>query len=352
MEDLPCFLETGDVLVVNDAASLPASLPVQLGNGDSDAGESGRGNLEIRLAGAGAAPGEWWVVLFGVGSWREATEHRVPPPILAAGDRVRLPGDAEARVEAVSPFSPRLLRLRFDRTGEALFDVFYRYGRPVQYSYQRTDLALWDVQTRYGARPWAVEMPSAGRPLTWDLLGALCRAGVVVARLTHAAGLSATGDPALDARLPLPERYEIPGQTVDAIAAARRDGRRVLAVGTTVVRALEGSAAQYDGFPVPGPGITDLVLGPGYRLRVIDGILTGIHEPGTSHFALLQAFASAPLLEEALHLADGRGFLQHEFGDSMLVLPGPYFSTPPRVRSRSRRSGSSRLSQGSWESSR
>lgn len=339
--DLPRFLEPGDVLVVNDAASLPASLPVRLAGGRSghararragsgNGGGRGFGNLEIRLAGTGAAPGEWWAVLFGEGSWREPTEHRAPPPVLAAGDRLRLPGSAAARVEAVSEVSPRLLSLRFDRKGEALYELLYRYGRPVQYSHLRAGLALWDVQTRYGARPWAVEMPSAGRPLTWDLLRRLRRKGVDIVRLTHAAGLSATGDPALDARLPLPERYEIPAQTVDAIGTARRSGGRVVAVGTTVVRALEGSAAQNGGFPASGPGITDLVLGPGSRLVVSDGILTGIHEPETSHFALLRAFAAAPVLEGALRRAEGRGFLQHEFGDSMLVLPGSGEPTSPR----------------------
>jgi S-adenosylmethionine:tRNA ribosyltransferase-isomerase len=230
--------------------------------------------------------------------------------------------DVDVRVEEVSPVSPRLLRLRFDRVGAALYDLIYRYGRPVQYSHLQEDLRLWDVQTRYGARPWAVEMPSAGRPLTWDLFRTLRRNGIAIARVTHAAGLSSTGDASLDARLPLGERYEIPPETVRSIEAARQTGRRVVAVGTTAVRALEGSAEANGGRLAAGGGTTDLTLGPGRRPRIADGILTGMHEPDTSHFALLGAFAPAPLLELALRHADAHGFLRHEFGDSMLVLPG------------------------------
>lgn len=313
--DLPRFLRAGDLLVLNDAASLPASFSARL-KGPGNPG----GALELRLAGEGDRAGEWWTVLLGEGSWRTPTEHRSHPPRVTAGDTLCVE-DVAARVEEVSPLSPRLLRVRFDRTGEALYRAFYRHGRPIQYSYVGSDLALWDVQTAYGARPWAVEMPSAGRPLTWDLLQTLRKQGIRLARLTHAAGLSSTGDTELDARLPLPERYEIPERSIRAIAETRAAGGRVVAVGTTVVRALEGSARTNRGTPVPGPGRTDLVLGPRHRLRVVDGILTGIHESGTSHHRLLEAFAPAELLERALDLAEDRGFQQHEFGDSMLVLP-------------------------------
>jgi S-adenosylmethionine:tRNA ribosyltransferase-isomerase len=163
-------------------------------------------------------------------------------------------------------------------------------------------------------------MPSAGRPLSWQLLAALRRRGVELAWLTHAAGLSATGDPALDAALPLPERYHIPRATAAAVHRARADGRRVIAVGTTVVRALEGAAraGQWAG----GNGTTDLVLGPDSELRAVDGILTGIHAPGESHFRLLGAFAPAALLDAASRHARARGYVPHELGDLCLVLPG------------------------------
>src|SRR5262249_17481681 len=141
--------------------------------------------------------------------------------------------------------------------------------------------------------------------------------GVRMATLTHAAGLSSIGDAEADAILPLPERYDIPSATVDAVEKTRASGGRVIAVGTTVVRALEGAAAE--GLR-PGEGLTGLRPGAGSRLRVVDGLLTGMHEPGTSHFALLTAFAPEELLLAAHRHAEAAGYLAHEFGDSALVL--------------------------------
>jgi S-adenosylmethionine:tRNA ribosyltransferase-isomerase len=178
-------------------------------------------------------------------------------------------------------------------------------------------------------------MPSAGRPLTWDVLLALRRAGVAIARLTHAAGLSSTGDDALDRALPWPERYELPRETLDAIAAARARGGRVIAAGTTVVRALESAALEADlhagatrtgaqpraGVELrAGSGIATLRLGPESKLRVVDGILSGLHAPGESHFELLQAFAPRERLVRAIELAAAQGLSAHELGDSCLIL--------------------------------
>jgi S-adenosylmethionine:tRNA ribosyltransferase-isomerase len=258
-------------------------------------------------------------VLFGAGDWRKRTEDRPPPPELPAGTRFTVGGLA-ARVVEVLPPSPRLLRVVFDAQGAALWSALYRAGRPVQYAYTAGPLALWHVQTVYGARPWAVEAPSAGLPLTWNLLLALRRRGVRLASLTHAAGLSSTGDAALDAALPRPERSDIPAATVEAVEATRAAGGRVVAVGTTVVRALEGRAVQHGGRLVPGQDTTDLLLGPGFVPRVVHGLLTGVHEPGSSHHALLQSFAPLPLLKGAAAHAEGAGYLGHEFGDSCLLL--------------------------------
>jgi S-adenosylmethionine:tRNA ribosyltransferase-isomerase len=310
--ELPRLLEPGDLLVVNDAATLPASL----------AGSASGEPLEVRLL-SEREGGAWDAVLLGAGDWRTPTERRPPPPALQAGERVAMAGGLSAAVEGVSPLSPRLVSLRFDLPRDALFAALYAAGRPVQYAHLRAPLDLRDVQTPFAARPWAAEMPSAGRPLTWDLLSRLRRGGVAVAALTHAAGLSSTGDPDLDAALPLPERFEIPPATVSALGAARRRAGRIAAVGTTVVRALEGSAARNGGRVVAGVGTTDLRLGPESRRRVVDAILTGIHEPGTSHHALLGAFAPRPLLDRALALAEERGFLGHEFGDAMFISGPP-----------------------------
>jgi S-adenosylmethionine:tRNA ribosyltransferase-isomerase len=142
--------------------------------------------------------------------------------------------------------------------------------------------------------------------------------------------MSATGDPAIDHALPLPERFDIPPATVAAVRRARAAGGRILAVGTTVVRALEGAVAH--GRPLrPGPGETDLRLGPAHRPRLVDGILSGMHAPGESHFELLRAFADGALLTAAWQYAATRGFRSHELGDAMVVLPGTtaFTSTGP-----------------------
>ena len=322
---LPDFFAAGDLLVVNDAATVPASL-----RGHDAAGNE----IEARLL---AARGEERVgarfaaVLFGAGDWHQRTEDRPPPPEFTAGARLRF-GALEAEILARAPASPRLVELRFAVAGDALWAALYRAGRPVQYSYLAHDLPLWAVQTVYAVRPWAFEMPSAGRPLSWEILLALRRKGVRWASLTHAAGLSSTGDPAIDAALPLAERFDIPAATVRAVAETRARGGRVVAVGTTVVRALEGAAARAGGVLHAGSGETDLIITPAFRPRVVDGILSGAHAAHESHFSLLAAFAGPALLAEAARHAERAGFLTHELGDSMLVLPGALAVADTRAR--------------------
>jgi S-adenosylmethionine:tRNA ribosyltransferase-isomerase len=309
LADLPELLRRGDLLVVNDAATLPASL-----HGWTAAGAE----VEVRLFGRGDET--WTAVLFGAGDWRLRTEDRPAPPALRPGDGIRFGEDLGATVRTVSALSPRLVDLAFDRGGAAFWLALYRHGRPIQYSYLQAPLALWDVQTSYGGRPWAFEPPSAGRPLTWGLLSSVRARGIGITSITHAAGISSTGDAELDARLPMDERFEVPPETVGAVERARAAGGRVVAVGTTVVRALE-SAASPGGVLRPVAGITRLRLGPGYVPRVADGLLTGLHEPDTSHFSLLGAFAPMDLLRAADRHAEDEGYLCHEFGDSCLLLP-------------------------------
>jgi S-adenosylmethionine:tRNA ribosyltransferase-isomerase len=309
VRDLGRFLLPGDALVVNDAATLPASLDATLPDGT---------HVEVRLL-AERAPGVWSAVLFGGGDWRTRTEHRPPPPRVEPGALLRIGPDLAATVSGVSAISARLVDLRFHESGEDLWAALYAHGRPVQYAHVAGPLALWHVQTRYGARPWAVEMPSAGRPLAWDLLLDLSRKGVALASLTHAAGLSATGDPALDASLPLPERFDIPEATVETVQSTRARGGRVVAVGTTVVRALEGSARAH-GHLVAGEGTTDLRIDGTLLPAVVDGILTGLHDASASHYKLVQAFAPRELVERAYNHAESDGYLNHEFGDTSLIL--------------------------------
>jgi S-adenosylmethionine:tRNA ribosyltransferase-isomerase len=308
--DLRTLLEAGDVLVVNDAATFPASL--------QGAGPSGA-PLELRLL-AENDDHSWRGVLFGAGDWHARTEDRPAPPRVVRGDVLRFPG-LRAEIVRVDSESPRLVDVRFDAQGASLWSAIYRAGRPVQYSYLARPLSLWHVQTAYASRPWAAEAPSAGFGLTWSLLLDLRRRGVEIARVTHAAGLSSTGDAALDARLPLAERYEVSSELVRSIEAAKGRRSRVIAIGTTVTRALEGAALNGGGKLTAGPGTTDLLLGPGRRPEVVDGIVTGVHEVGASHFRLLESFADRSLLERASATAEARGYLCHEFGDALAVLP-------------------------------
>jgi S-adenosylmethionine:tRNA ribosyltransferase-isomerase len=314
--ELPRLLRAGDLVVVNDAATLPGSLPGVAADGSP---------FELRLSGPVEA-GRLSGVAFGPGDHRTRTEDRAPPPRLAPGDRVTVAGMPATVVGAAG----RRIELAVHASGDALWQNLYAAGAPVQYAHRSERLPLWSVQTAYAGRPWAAEMPSAGRPLTWDLVLGLRRAGISVAPLTHAAGLSSTGDDALDRALPWPERYEIPRRTAEAIDAARARGGRVIAVGTSVVRALESAVdttCPEAGHPAPGPpvragsGIASLRLDAAYRPRVVSGLVSGLHVPGESHFELLSAFARPDPLRRALALAAQHGLSGHELGDACLILP-------------------------------
>ncbi len=301
--ELPRLLAHGDVLVLNDAATLPAALRVD-------------DELELRLV-AADAEGSFRAMSFGAGSSRDPTEARGTPRPIEVGERLTFGGELSARVLDVDG---RLLRVRFEQSGAAFWSALYRAGEPIQYAYAAWAFELWDVQNRYAARPWAMELPAAGRPLTFEALFEIERRGASVVSLTHAAGISSTGSPALDALLPLPERYDIPAETAAAVNRARGVGR-VIAVGTSVVRAVEGSADGAGALRARS-GSTDLRLTAAHEPKVVDGLLTGLHEPTTSHFELLEAFAPGRLLERAFAHAARSGYLQHEFGDSCLVLAG------------------------------
>jgi S-adenosylmethionine:tRNA ribosyltransferase-isomerase len=303
---LPELLRAGDLVVVNDAATLPGAL-----RGRTTRGEA----FELRL-GAPVENGRLHGVLFGPGDHRTRTEHRAPPPRLEIGELVEL-GSVVARVVAIAG---RRVELVACESGDALWQALYAQGAPVQYAHRAEPLPLYAVQTAYAARPWAAEMPSAGRPLTWGVLLGLRGAGIAIATLTHAAGLSSTGDDALDRALPWPERYELPRRTVDAIGEARARGSRVIAVGTTVVRALEACAQDHDGALVAGAGIARLRLDGAYTPRIVDGLVSGLHAPGESHFELLSSFAPRDRLVRAIEVAAMHGLSSHELGDSCLIL--------------------------------
>jgi S-adenosylmethionine:tRNA ribosyltransferase-isomerase len=306
------FLRPGDLVIANDAATLPASLR----GTHSPSGCS----VEVRLAGRRSlAPDDvrrFAAVVFGAGDYRTRTEDRPPPPPLEPGDRLIL-GPLSATVDRLLGH-PRLVSLCLDGTPDAIWAGLARHGRPIQYAHVHVPLALWDVWTPYAGPPVAFEPPSAGFALDWQALAAMRERGVAFATLTHAAGISSTGDEELDRRLPFDEPYHIPAATAVAIDRARARGGRIVAVGTTVVRALE-RAATGDGGVRAGTGLATQRVGPATRLCVVDVLLSGTHEPGTSHYELLRAFTDDGTLIRVNHELGARDYRTHEFGDSVLL---------------------------------
>jgi S-adenosylmethionine:tRNA ribosyltransferase-isomerase len=176
---------------------------------------------------------------------------------------------------------------------------------------------MWDVWTRIAGQPVAFEPPSAGFVLDWHLIAAMRERGIEFVTITHAAGISSTGDDELDKRLPFDEPYRIPEVTVEAVRRAKNRGNRLIAVGTSVVRALEYAAA--DGELKSGEGVATQHIGATSRLRIVDAILSGTHEPGTSHYELLRAFVDDTTLQQTNSELNDLGYLTHEFGDSVLI---------------------------------
>lgn len=307
------FLNAGDLLVANDAATIPASL----------AGTHERTGhaIEVRLAGRGtldaSAVRQFAAVVFGDGDHRMRTEDRPPPPRLLVGDTVRL-GPLRATVQRLLGH-PRFVALGFDATADAIWAGIAQHGRPIQYAHVTEPLRLSDVWTRIAAVPVAFEAPSAGFLLDWRMLDTLRARDVGFATVTHAAGISSTGDPELDARLPIDEPYDIPERTVRSIEATKARHGRVIASGTTVTRALEHAASSRAGLRA-GPGIANQRIARHSVLRVVDAIVTGIHEPGDSHYELLRAFVDDDVLRGVTAALERGDYRTHEFGDSVLMM--------------------------------
>ncbi len=307
------LLRPGDLVIANDAATLPASLRgTHLRSGQS---------VEVRLAGRRSLAvddvHDFSAIVFGEGDHRQRTEDRPAPPALREGDLLAL-GTLYATVTGLLGH-PRLIGLHFHGTADGIWAGLARHGKPVQYAHMDPPLKLWDVWTSIAGAPVAFEAPSAGFALEWQGLRALRERSARFATLTHAAGLSSTGDPALDARLPFDEPYFIPAVTAEAIAQTRAEGGRVVAIGTTVVRALEHAASLHGGIVPAGEGIATQKIGPTTPLRVVDVLLSGTHEPGTSHYELLRAFTDDAALLRADEALEQHRYRTHEFGDSVWI---------------------------------
>ncbi len=319
VHDLPDALRAGDLLVVNRSKTLPAALDGVTGDGEQVAVHlstvlPGGGRTPASALAATAAP---WVV-----ELRRPLEVGSAPSYAdRAGAVVTLPGGAVLRVlrpQAGDGPHSRLWVAALT-TPEPLGRWLARHGEPIRYSHVTGRWALAAYQTGYGDVPGSAEMPSAGRGLTTAVLDRLRRKGVEVQSVVLHCGVSSLeeGDP------PYAEWYSVPAPTVAAIARTRARGRRVVAVGTTVVRALE-SAAAGSGEVRPGSGWTDLVITPERGVSAVDGLLTGWHEPAASHLWMLAALlgngAGNHLLCESYRTALDQGYRWHEFGDVHLLL--------------------------------
>lgn len=298
------FLRPSDLLVFNSSRTLPASL---------DCCEIPMGLcMEIRLA--EHLPDDTWLALLMC--------QRGNP--FACGLRSGMQIDFGQRLTATvyerDENIPRLWKIRFSKSGTELMDLIYRLGRPIRYEYVS---APWDLdyyQTVYATEPGSAEMPSAGRAFTWKLLFDLKRRGVETVYILLHTGLSSYMDDELDAQHPASEEeYLITEAAAQKINRTREAGGRVIAVGTTVVRALE-SVANEMGKVQAGHGYTRLHITANHKPKVVDGLLTGMHEPEVSHLDLLTAFLSAEKIREAYEEAVQQRYLWHEFGDLNLII--------------------------------
>jgi S-adenosylmethionine:tRNA ribosyltransferase-isomerase len=291
--ELPELLDPGDLLVVNTSATLPAAVPIL--------GADPALRLHLSAPIPGDDRGAWLVELRRDG-------RRFPGG--APGLVLRLPaGGAVVLLERDD--GGRLWRAAL-RLPSAVLHYLARHGEPIRYAHTRRDWPLARYQTVYATEPGSAEMPSAGRAFTPELITRLVAAGIDVAPLVLHTGVSS-----LEAgEAPHPEWYSVPRFTSARIELVRRLGSRVIAVGTTVVRALESAA---DGGPVEG--WTDLVIDRETPIESLDGLLSGFHDADSSHLAMLEAVAGRDLLDRSYAEAARAGYLRHEFGDLHLILP-------------------------------
>lgn len=302
--ELPRHLRAGDVLVVNTSATLAAAVDGRIGGEAvvvhfSTLGDEGRWAVELRRPdGSGST-----------------APHAGGP----AGTLVRVPGGGE--LVLVAPLAPGAERLWWATVSVDVPLLLERYGRPIRYGYTARDQPLSAYQTVFALPSpdgsGSAEMPSAARPFTGRVVAELVSRGVRFAPLVLHTGVAS----AEAHEPPYPERFEVPASTAWLVNAARAAGGRIVAVGTTAVRALE-SAVDGAGVVRAAAGWTDLVVTPRRGVRVVDGLLTGLHEPRASHLLMLEAIAGRTALTCAYAEALRQGYLWHEFGDVHLLLPG------------------------------
>ncbi len=287
--DLATHLRRGDLLVVNTSATIPAALEARRANG---------GTVPLHVS--TRIDDALWLA--------------EPRGLVVAGETLDLPGNGRAVMLApASPDAPRVWYVAF-ALPEPMYAYLRRYGAPIRYGYVDERFPLEDYQTIFARDDGSSEMPSAARPFSLRVLHTLRHAGVELATVTLHCGVSSFEAP----ERPTIERFAVPVETADAVNAARADGRRVIAVGTTVLRALE--SAVTGGRVVAASGWTGLVIDERHRVRTVDGLLSGFHPAGATHRWILEAFLSRAVLDAAYAQASERGYLQHEFGDVHLIV--------------------------------
>jgi S-adenosylmethionine:tRNA ribosyltransferase-isomerase len=309
---LPLYLQAGDTLILNRSATLPAALEVH-----REDGSPLLMHLSTRLP---RAAGPYRVV-----------ELRRPTALASErfsagqiGERLSVPGEASAVLLDAYPAGPdgrnleagsRLWAARLELPSP-LTAYLQQYGRPIRYSHVDRDWPLAAYQTIYADRPGSAEMPSAGRGFTEDILAALRVRGVRMAWITLHTGVTSLEA----AETPFPEWFEVSEEAARAVNEAHCRGQRVIAVGTTAVRAIE-SALGPDGLAQQTNGWTNLVVDREHPVRMVDGLITGWHQPEASHLLMLEAIEGRQMLRRSYELAIAEGYLWHEFGDLHLILP-------------------------------
>ena len=296
--DLPSVLEAGDLLVVNTSATIPAAFDGCLPDGEP---------IVVHLS--GSLPGDLWLTEIR----RPHDGATVPMHVAHAVDVALLAGGT---VHLLAPFagSERLWLATLDVGGDVLTYAL-AHGRPIRYHHVHRDWPLSTYESVFAREPGSAEMPSASRPFTHAVVTDLVTRGVLVTPLLLHTGVSSLEG----GEAPYPERYRVPATTAVNINAVRKGRGRVVAVGTTVVRAL-ATVTDERGTVHPGEGWTEVVVSPDRPVRSVDGLVTGWHEPESSHLMMLEAFASADVLSRAYAAALDLGYLWHEFGDSHLIL--------------------------------
>ncbi|EDL65465.1 S-adenosylmethionine:tRNA ribosyltransferase-isomerase [Bacillus sp. SG-1] len=289
---LPDFMEEGDLLVFNNSRTIPAVLK----------GKACNREMEIRLS-RQLDDQRWEALIWG--------------GLFSAGDELELKNGVKAVITGTGNEKP-LVTIDFSIGGVDLIDYIYSYGEPIRYEYIDSPWTLDVYQTAYASVPGSVEMASAGRAFSWRMFEKLKEKGVRTAFLTLHTGLSYYGNDRWPNPQKHPEAFHIPEETAKLINAVREKKGRVIAVGTTVVRALE-TAVDEKGYVSASKGITNLYIQKDYQLKAIDGLVTGLHEPEATHLEMLAAFTYEHHLFDAYRQALKKGYLWHEFGDMNLI---------------------------------